>query len=92
MLGACTVEPPALSYAQVFPGAAYAPYAAPGYAWNPAGSNLARQFFPVPVMLLTESMASDSRERATYNQNRVSDDLSTMQTSSNGSHRMHTAR
>ncbi|GBF91523.1 nicastrin [Raphidocelis subcapitata] len=59
--------PPAYSPLPKFPGAAFAPYAAAGYEWNPAGSGAAELRFPVPVVLLEPALARDARERANFN-------------------------
>eukprot|EP00877_Chromochloris_zofingiensis_P006849 jgi/Chrzof1/2417/Cz11g14180.t1 len=53
-----------------FPMAAYAPYCQPSYVWNPAGSDVSRQFFPFPMYSLTDTLAKDARERAAYNAGR----------------------
>ena len=53
-----------LSSAEPFPGAAYAPYSAPSYVWNPAGSSLIRQRINVPVLLVSNVTAADARRQA----------------------------
>ena len=57
----------ALSSAEPFPGAAYAPYSDPSYVWNPAGSGLGRQRINVPVLLVSNETAADARRRADAN-------------------------
>jgi nicastrin len=61
-------QPAADSSAPTFPGAAYSLYEPAGYAWNPAGTGLAKTWFGVPVYLLTDALAAEAEERAGYNQ------------------------
>lgn len=59
--------PPAQSLALPFPGAEYAPYDAPSYVWNPAGSGLSRRYFGIPVYKMTQALSDDTVWRAQYN-------------------------
>lgn len=61
-------DPPAASsVALPFPGAAYAPYNAPSYVWNPAGKGFNRQYFGIPIFWMTDTLSDDAVKRATYN-------------------------
>jgi hypothetical protein len=65
-------DPPAeYSTLPKFPGAEYALYPAAGYEWNPAGADIGGSAWPVPVVLLSPSMALDARLRADYNAEQV---------------------
>jgi hypothetical protein len=66
-------DSPSLSSASTFPGAAYAPYAAPHYVWNPYGSGLGRQRIDVPVVLISNNTAADAARRTDANGAKVSD-------------------
>ena len=55
------------SSASTFPGAAYAPYMAPDYVWNPYGSGLGRRRIDVPVVLISNETAADAARRADAN-------------------------
>jgi nicastrin len=56
------------SSAPTFPGAAYSLYPPAGYAWNPSGNGLNRQWFGIPMYALTDALAAEAEERAAYNQ------------------------
>ncbi|KAF8060585.1 zinc finger CCCH domain-containing protein 40 [Scenedesmus sp. PABB004] len=66
-----TEPPPAYSCLGPFPGAEYAPYDAPGYAWNAAAGGAAfpsaLTWLPAPALLLAPGLAFDARQRAAYN-------------------------
>ncbi|GFR49894.1 hypothetical protein Agub_g11998 [Astrephomene gubernaculifera] len=55
------------SVAPTFPGAAFAPYSAPSYVWNPAGTGFNRHFFGIPMYILTGALANETSWRAAYN-------------------------
>jgi Nicastrin small lobe len=64
---AAGVAPHAFSPADAFPSAAYSPYPARGYAWNPDGSGLSRRRFRLPIALLDANTTADARRRAAAN-------------------------
>lgn len=70
--------PASQSSALKFPGGPeWAPYFIPQqpteHVWNPFGSGTNRGYLPLPVFRIAGELASDARERANQNQQRVSD-------------------
>ncbi|KAG2450035.1 hypothetical protein HYH02_000139 [Chlamydomonas schloesseri] len=62
-----TGRPPGDSAAAPFPNAEFAPYSAPEHKWNPYGTGLTRQWFGIPIYMLTETLANETSWRADYN-------------------------
>lgn len=50
-----------------FPGAQYALYNATDYVWNPPGTGQSREYFGIPIFMLTDQLAEQTLWRATYN-------------------------
>ncbi|GLI69868.1 hypothetical protein VaNZ11_014585 [Volvox africanus] len=55
------------STAEKFPSAAYALYDNRSYVWNPVGTGFTRQYFGMPIYMLTASLAAETARRAAYN-------------------------
>ncbi len=50
-----------------FPGAQYALYNATDYVWNPPGTGQSREYFGIPIFMLTDQLAEQTFWRAAYN-------------------------
>ena len=59
------------SPADKFPQAAFALYNAPGFAWNPPGTGLAKEAFDFPILLLENVTAPAAAQRAAHNAQQV---------------------
>ncbi|GLC56142.1 hypothetical protein PLESTB_001073200 [Pleodorina starrii] len=62
-----TGRPSHHSTAPKFPSAAFAPYDSPSYVWNPYGTGFNRQWFGIPIYMLTPALANETARRAAYN-------------------------
>lgn len=60
-------KPDSLSGAPSFPGAAYAPYGAANYVWNPAGRGYGRNRYDFPIVMLDAETTTDAMSRVESN-------------------------
>ena len=67
-----SAPPAGVSLAASFPLAAFAPYAAGGYEWNPKGEGLLEEDFSIPIVQLDKAAAVEAARRANDNELKVS--------------------
>ncbi|KAK9823947.1 hypothetical protein WJX72_006597 [[Myrmecia] bisecta] len=63
--------PSQASPSEAFPRSAFAPYRAPGYAWNPGGNGLSYQSFDFPIFLMDNDTSQAAYTRAVINADQV---------------------